>query len=223
MNRLVIGVAAALVGSALGARLETGPAFACSCAEVGDRAAFERSDAVFVGQVVGYRPPDLRDGVYRSTDAALWTFAVSQVYKGDVPASQAVVSEVSGASCGLEIPKRGEFLVFASRRGSNRGPTPGDGQLYAGLCGGTRSTSRRALPTDLGGPPTPPTPAVVPPARVAPSSARAPTEGAGQSGGIAVVWPVGSVLLVSILVALGMRAARRRRTRPTANPPGQVT
>ena len=63
---------------------------------------------------------------------------MSDIYKGDVVAVQDVASQSSGSSCGLEIPRRGEFLVFATREGFDL--ELARGQYYAGLCGGTRST-----------------------------------------------------------------------------------
>lgn len=97
---------------------------------------------VFVGRLADYAAPPQR-AVMSSADPATWTFEVSEVYKGEAARTQEVVSEVSGASCGLEIPHRGEFLVFAELEHPMDSPTGqyvGDGQLYAGLCGGTRST-----------------------------------------------------------------------------------
>lgn len=121
---------------------------ACSCVAGGtDQAAFDRSDAVFVGQVADYAPPPQRETM-SSADPATWTFEVSEVYKGEVAPTQEVVSEVSGASCGLEIPHHGEFLVFAeteSPMDGRDGQYVGDGQFYAGLCGGTRSTGEGPL------------------------------------------------------------------------------
>jgi len=132
---LVVAVAAAAF---LGIGTET--ALACSCTSSGtssgDREALDQADAVFVGEVVRYDPPPERE-IMSTADPVTWTFAVTDVYKGDVTASQEVVSEAGGSSCGLEIPRRGKFLVFASRRSSDM--DVGIGQYYAGLCGGTRS------------------------------------------------------------------------------------
>jgi hypothetical protein len=114
---------------------DTRPAAACSCARGDDRSGFAHSDAVFVGELQDY---DAREPMVSSADPAVWTFRVREVYKGDVARIQPVVSEISGASCGLEIAKRGEFLVFASTRGPNAPAWVGPDELYAGLCGGTR-------------------------------------------------------------------------------------
>jgi hypothetical protein len=128
------------------------PAMACSCVGLTDRQAFEGADAVFIGDLVEYEAPPSRNGVVASTDPAVWTFAPTQVYKGDVVPKQEVVSEVFGASCGLEIPKQGEFLVFATKATNGRSPRPAAGELYAGLCGGTRRTVEGLLAPEIATP-----------------------------------------------------------------------
>ena len=87
-----------------------------------------------------------------SADPAIWTFAVSEVYKGDVAPTQPVVSAVSGATCGLELAHQGEFFVFVNRRDLMGQPTPD--QYHANLCGGTRSTSAGPLAVAALQPPT---------------------------------------------------------------------
>lgn len=114
------------------------PAYGCDCSAPSDAEAFESSDAVFVGEVVRVDPPP-RAAVMSSADPAIWVFEVSEVYKGEVSARQEIVSEVSGASCGLEIPNHGEFLVFGTTEGWRL--VVGEGQYYAGMCGGTRPTA----------------------------------------------------------------------------------
>ena len=149
MKRLIVGFLVGFVVALSGVAFEASPAGACSCAVSGDAEAFGRADAVFTGAVVRYAPP-AQPGA--STDPALWTFEVREVFKGKVTRTQAVVSEVSGASCGLEIPKRGEFLVFASARSEGPSPEPAEGQLYAGLCGGTRALGDDVLDPALANP-----------------------------------------------------------------------
>jgi hypothetical protein len=114
--------------------LDAPPAGACSCIASTDAGAFERAHAVFVGTVAHYDAPEMPTA---TTDPAVWTFSVSRVYKGKVLAAQTVSSAVSGASCGLEIPHKGEYLVFAESDGGS--------SLQANLCGGTRSTAEGAL------------------------------------------------------------------------------
>ncbi len=180
------------------------PAAACSCVGFTDAQSFDRADAVFVGEVVGYEPPPQKD-VMSSGDPATWTFEVSGVYKGEVTSTQEVVSEVDGASCGLEIPQRGEFVVFATSNGFAL--EPGEGQYYAGLCGGTRSTAAGPLevevvmsaPIEVEAPPT---------SQEAPTTSAEPASGSA-SGEDGVAAPAGAAdeddsgMSVAVLVGLG--------------------
>ena len=169
------------------------PAFACSCGVLSDEMAFEYADAVFIGDLVDYEPPPNRD-VMSSADPATWTFEVSEVYKGEVGAHQEVVSEVLGSSCGLELPREGEFLVFATEAGFEI--AVGDGQYYAGLCGGTRATSAGPLAVDAAPSPSAPTEA----------AAESPSDG-GTSPAIVVV--VVAIIAAAVLGGVGFI---RRRT-----------
>ena len=146
MKRLMTGVF--LAGALLGATVQLGaaPAAACSCKSFSDAAAFARSDAVFVGRVQAYAKPG---SVNSSAGPALWTFEVTAVYKGDVSQRQEIVSQVSSSSCGLRIPRRGEFLVFAGAGDSRWPPVPGPGQYYSGLCDGTRAIEEGGLEPGL--------------------------------------------------------------------------
>lgn len=132
---------AAGIGLLAVAGFDAPPAAACSCAVGGgDRGAFEQADVVFVG--------DMSDYERRSFTEARWTFTVSRVYKGEVAQTQPIVSAFSGATCGLELPEHGEFLVFANGR-AGPGSDPRAGEYHAGLCGGTRSTSGGPLEAGL--------------------------------------------------------------------------
>jgi hypothetical protein len=133
MKRLGSILLLALVALAATATFDVAPAGACSCAASTEADAFRGADAVFVGTVVDYTA---EEPMTASTGPAVWSFAVSDVYKGEVTATQPVVSAVSGATCGLEMPHQGEYLVFATAEGSG---------LHAGLCGGTRSTAAGPL------------------------------------------------------------------------------
>jgi hypothetical protein len=141
MMAILLAAAVLLVGPS------AGPAQACSCVARTDQEAFTAADAVFRGQVTGYQPPPVQP-IMSSLDPATWTFAVSEVFKGDVAPSQSVISAVSGASCGVGFPPQGEFLVFATRRGLD-GQAHGD-SYYADLCGGSRSTSAGPLVLEPG-------------------------------------------------------------------------
>lgn len=188
------------------------PASACSCVELSDAAAFEQSDAVFVGEVVGYEAPATGSRI-SSADPATWTFDVSEVYKGEVTATQEVVSEVFGESCGLEIPREGVFVVFATEQGL--AIDVGDGQFYAGLCGGTRSAASGPLDVDVA--PSPPDRA----AETAPTTvaelesevAVGPTDSApGTPDGLTLVIVAVAAVVVGAAI-LGWRRLRHRRAR----------
>jgi len=195
----VVAVAAAAF---LGIGTET--ALACSCTSSGtssgDREALDQADAVFVGEVVRYDPPPERE-IMSTADPVTWTFAVTDVYKGDVTASQEVVSEAGGSSCGLEIPRRGKFLVFASRRSSDM--DVGIGQYYAGLCGGTRSIDE--APIELGVAPHSPESGA--PAEGSSDEAAAPVEDEEEDPAVGLL--AGSVIAIAGLIAI--IAIHRRR------------
>jgi hypothetical protein len=153
----VLLAGAVLVLSAVLHVASASPAGACSCVGFTDDEAFARADAVFVGDVSDYSAPDSPTG---STDPALWTFSVTDVYKGDIAARQVVASAVSGASCGLEIPHEGRVLVFARREPQVLEPRVDGVSLYAGLCDGTRQLIDRPVPAAFGTARAPSAPAV---------------------------------------------------------------
>lgn len=162
---LALSVAVVVVGPAP-------PVMACSCAAITDAEAAEASDAVFVGTLVDVeRPPPAESR--SSTDPATYTFAVSEVLKGDAAERQEVVSEVWGASCGLELRGDGPFLVFATTTSSGWSPRPGPGQYFAHLCGGTRPLRPGEDLTALR-PPPPPPPAPAAPVTAPPTTAAPP-------------------------------------------------
>ncbi len=137
MTRIVL---MCLLGATAGGVIGLGsahPVSACSCASFTDAEAAEYADAVFIGTLVEVitEPGD----TYSSMDPARFIFDVDEVFEGDVFARQSVVTARDGASCGLEISGRGPFVVFA--RADADGLTSGgaDGELYSGLCSGTRA------------------------------------------------------------------------------------
>lgn len=144
------------------------PAAACSCAIGTDDEAIERADAVFSGRLLDRKDPGFLSGG-SSADFSTLRFEVDAVYEGDVAIDQVVVTEQSGASCGLEIEGEGPFLVFA--QASHYDQEVPDGAVYAGLCGGTRPLAEGNVPASFGDarPPTPP-PGGGEPATTAPSS-----------------------------------------------------
>jgi hypothetical protein len=121
------------------------PAAACSCASVSDEDALRSADAVFTGEVLSAPSPSTF-GAWSSTDPGVWTFAVDLVYKGTVAPQQDVVSAISGASCGLELPAEGPVLVFARTDPWPSEQSVDGATLYADLCGGSRSLHERPVP-----------------------------------------------------------------------------
>lgn len=107
------------------------PGSACSCAGGTDAEHLARAFAVFDGEVLARREPPRR-AIMSSGDPAVYEVAVTRVYKGDVPARAEVVTAVSGASCGLELPPSGPALLFVQESG---------GTLRGGLCDGSRTGS----------------------------------------------------------------------------------
>lgn len=123
------------------------PASACSCAypqEGADDLFYDRADVVFSGVLVERREPGF-SLTRSSADPATFVFEVDTVFKGRASARQGLLSAMSGASCGLELPEGRPVLVFAER--------DADG-LEAGLCGGSRVLEAGdSVPYDGGGPP----------------------------------------------------------------------
>jgi hypothetical protein len=105
-----------------------GPSFACSCVS-GDADDFAgRATDVVSGTVTDVVP-------LSSRAATGYVVAVDRVFKGGAGPSITVLSESSGASCGLEHVEPGRrYVVFASHQ-SMQGKDPD--HLWANLCGGT--------------------------------------------------------------------------------------
>ncbi len=189
----VVGVAAAPVAGA------------CSCAMADAADAFESSVAVFSATSMERR--DERDGRERgSADPVRYVFEVDRVYKGDVHATQSVVTAASGSSCGLELTGPGPFLVFTHEDPVVDGEpmTPGvlDGELVSGLCSGTRQvTDEQPVPASFG-------------AGTTPTSGSSPI---GEPGsGSATWWPWAAGAAGVLVVAGGVVVLGRRRRRGTS-------
>jgi hypothetical protein len=135
--------------------LSSPPAAACSCAGFTDQMSFERADVVFVGEVQGV---DRTGVIASSSDPAVWTFSVDEVFKGDAAATQGLVTATSGASCGLELPTSETVVVFARHEPGNFEPAVDWDTLHGSLCDGSRAVAD-PLPAAVFG------------------SARAPTDG----------------------------------------------
>ncbi len=188
--------------------LGTGTAVACSCAQVSDAELVDVVDVIFRGTVIDYQyieDPD-GDGTVSSLDPATFTFAVDEVYKGNATETQRVLSPVDGASCGLEIPDEGEFIVFA-QSDLYEGPDLADGELAAYLCDGTRP-AEAGFDTDLVPYPPDPNPAVT--AAPAGSDAAAQELSDRTTADTGIVAVVG-FFMVCIIAALAARQFRRTR------------
>ena len=124
-------VAALLVGLGVIAFAPT-PAYACSC--VGGTAPdfVDGADVVVTGTMEERDEPAVGDS---SADPVTYTISVDRVYKGTATPAQAVLTPMSGASCGLENIKLGErYVVFGSYQSLMGEPSD---DLWATLCGGT--------------------------------------------------------------------------------------
>jgi hypothetical protein len=144
---LVVAVATVLFGA-------SEPASACSCGEFTDEQALTSADAAFTGALVEVitTPGD----TYSSADPERFVFEVDAVIKGTVFTRQSVVTARDGASCGLEISGPGPYVVFASEDDVLVSGAV-DGELYSGLCSGTRALAGGVLPAafDATSPPLP--------------------------------------------------------------------
>lgn len=195
---LVFGVSQIVVAS---------PAGACSCVGFSDAEAFDVADVVFVGELVDYTAPKQ---MKTSADAAIWTFAVEKVFKGEAAQTQLISSPVSGASCGLEIPHEGTFLVFATTEDEFGGERGDDSLLYANLCGGTRAATNGTAPASFGEGAPPPKPGVG--AQLATASEIDTLEGdRRRAAAFAAAVPAAGVGVVAAALLL---LRRRRRTEP---------
>ena len=186
-----------LVASLLGALFvffSPGTAAACSCAELGPRAASD-ADAVFVARAdTGASRPK----VATSSSGDLGpseeiTFDVEQVFKGSVHQRQRIIfPDGGGPSCGVEITSA-RVLVFGYRPEDNRFASKQPSGVYSSNACSLKPV--KFIEFDLGdlGPHDPPIPGTGP-------STRSPSPGGIRSWGSAGV--VGATALL-ILVAAG--------------------
>ncbi len=104
---LLVAIAAALACAAV--VLDPRAAWACSCAPVTTRQAFEGADAVFRGTV------SARGRVGRGTDGRVeLRFDVSRVFKGRVFSDQVVLTATDSAACGIPAAVGTQWLIFAN-------------------------------------------------------------------------------------------------------------
>lgn len=116
----------AVLGTLVTLVLSADPAMACTCTgeSAAEMLAAPRTDAAFVGRLVGRRSlPDsepFRRVAYR--------FRVESVVKGELPGTVEVVSAGSGAACGFELDVGERAGVVLQREGDT---------WTGGLCGTT--------------------------------------------------------------------------------------
>lgn len=92
--------------------LSVTPAFACSCIPPADPATeMARATAVFSSTVTAI--DDSRGLISSSADPIPVTFAVSEVWKGDVSATTTVTTARDSASCGFNFTVGETYLVYA--------------------------------------------------------------------------------------------------------------
>lgn len=170
------------------------PAAACSCAGQSLQESRRQADVVLAGEVLRREEPD---GSGSSTARATYVVQVDRVYEGEAFEVQEVVTVVSGASCGLELPASGPALLFAGRHGVDwLGLDPDPGQLVATLCGGSQVGTQ--VPADFG-------------AGWAPVPGRSVDRAADEGAGLPAAPLLAGALGLAGAVALAVVGARRRR------------
>jgi hypothetical protein len=133
---LIVRLLPTLVAAPVLVVVTGGPASACSCVGQDLQQSRDQADVVFAGEVLRRDAPSRWAS---SAPKATYVVQVDQVYKGEAAAVQEVVTVVSGATCGLELPSSGPALLFASRSAvQSLGLRPGPGPLTATLCGGSQ-------------------------------------------------------------------------------------
>jgi hypothetical protein len=108
--------------------------YACSCAEINPKEAFERSEAVFAGKVLNTKQERQQEGfagAIRYRDANL--LEVDQVWKGLDQSQTIIYDDGHEASCGIEFEAGKSYLVYVY--------TGDDGDFYTGLCSRTAEIS----------------------------------------------------------------------------------
>lgn len=196
-NRLVTSLTAIALAAAALVFGHASPASACSCSGGTDEEMFTTADVVFTGRLVDRNDPGMSAGRSSAAFSTL-RFDVDAVYKGEAAVDQVVVTEQSGASCGLEITGSGPFVVFGSR--SHWDDQVPEGMVYAGLCNGTRSLASQPVPTSFGTARSP----TAPPAGDRPSTT-APSLDDGGSAGLLLIAGIVATIAATALVVITRR------------------
>ena len=130
--------------------------------------------------------------VVSSADPERFVFDVRDVFKGEVRATQTVLTPTSGASCGFEISGPGPYLIFAFDDSTLTSGAEDD-ELYSHLCSGTRALADGGLATNLVA--SPPIESESAPLTSAPSGESAATAG-GDGGSVWLPAAASGVALV---------------------------
>lgn len=98
--------------TASGLHFGAAPASACSCVELTSAEAFERADAVFVGEVTAFK---VKSGLFgkSSIDPTAVVFTVNEVWKGPRQESITIRTVRGEVSCGFEFAEGLKYLVYA--------------------------------------------------------------------------------------------------------------
>lgn len=151
-------VLALLAGTAVVSWQQAPRAVACSCA-IGTAEEYAGyADLVAKGTVVGVEVPE---NPASSADDATYTLELTEVWKGEPTPTIAVLSAISGASCGIEGIAEGMTITVFARRD--------EGAWHTNLCSGTGPDGEGLAIAALGDP----TP-IAPDARPTPSPENTP-------------------------------------------------
>jgi hypothetical protein len=109
LAKIVLVVVATVLACAA-ALLNPTPAWACSCAPITTKQAYDDADAVFKGKVTR------TDRTGRGRDAQVMVrFQVSRVFKGVAYFDQVVLTPRDGAGCGVEAAVGSTWVIFATQ------------------------------------------------------------------------------------------------------------
>lgn len=152
------GVLVLVFTVALTPALGVAPAIACSCAQLTPPQALEAAELAFVGTLGSTKVPRL-DGFEAADVPPVHTFAVTKAHKGEVTATQAVLSAPETSTCSTPLDVGRTYMVFAALDHSAAYLTPRTAQLGVTMnCTGTYAVDPGLKPAISGGrPPAPDT------------------------------------------------------------------
>jgi hypothetical protein len=118
---------------------------ACTCSTGDSRDRLAAADGAFIGELVGRRETGPLGSIISSGRDVVYTFEVTEVFKGDIGRRVEIHSAASGMSCGFEVAAGEAVGVLLDRQG---------GDWRSGLCGqiepGKLRTAAAPLPTPDG-------------------------------------------------------------------------